>query len=481
MSTDEKDNGSPKDKKSPPPPRQVVVTHYGKKKKPPEDVPPEILPRESTHIVSSPVDIGSSSQQSKQPTSSATSAEAIKPPFEQQGIKEPSPRIPEAIFPKAASGEAEPKLSYVASPTSASAEGAKQSIGDEAPGGVPPRGTVNEGKPSSGGGSFLFNLITLSALIALGFYAYSTHQQVNELEQKAQDDFASMQMLTDQAKKSFAQVDEIRNRQSAEIKTLQNFRGEIESAQSRLVNLSGNSDWVLAQANYLAFMANERLKTAHDITTALAQLNAADEQLKNLGNPAFMKVREALAKDIAKLHAFPAVNRQALWEQLSLLSIEFNQLHYKRITSTSADKTTTTEDTTSWRQGLARSWQELKSLIRVTRLEENAIPLALSEEEQSQILRTLQLICEQAQWAVLQGDTKIYARSLQSLQAWIQRYFADDAVKQHVLDEIKQLEQQQIEMTFPDISGSLNALSQAMIEVTQKAPTPPAPPKGVSQ
>lgn len=170
MSTDEKDNGSPKDKKSPPPPRQVVVTHYGKKKKPPEDVPPEILPRESTHIVSSPVDIGSSSQQSKQPTSNATSAEAIKPSFEQQGIKEPSPRIPEAIFPKAASGEAEPKLSYVsASSTSASAEGAKQSIGDEPPGGVPPRGTVNEGKPSSGGGSFLFNLITLSALIALGF------------------------------------------------------------------------------------------------------------------------------------------------------------------------------------------------------------------------------------------------------------------------------------------------------------------------
>lgn len=472
--SDEKDDGSSKDKKGPPPPRQVVVTHYGKKKKPPEGVPAEILPRESTHIVSSPVDIGSQAQQQ-----SKLSAQGASEPSstEQQHAKE-SVRIPEAIFPKTSSESPSPLSAAEAVPT-----GPQQSIGDE-PGEIPPMEGDNGRKASSGGGSFLFNLFTLSALIGLGFYTYSMHQQVNELEQKTQNDQASVQVLTEQAKKSFSQVDEMRNRHAAEIKNLQNFKGELENTQSQLVNLSGNADWVLAQANYLAFMANERLKTAHDITTALAQLNAADEQLKNLGNPAFMWVREALAKDIAKLRAFPMVNRQALWEQLSLLSGEFNRLQYKSVANVpSSDKVNApAEEVTSWRQGLAQSWQELKSLIRITHLEENAIPLALSEEEKSQILRTLQLMCEQAQWAVLQGDIKIYARSLQSLQSWIQRYFADDAVKQHILGEIKELEQQQIEMTFPDITGSLHALSQALIDLTQKAsPVAPLPPKGGSQ
>ncbi len=103
MSTDEKDNDSPGGKKAPTP-KQVVVTHYGKKKKDP-DVPSEILPTEPTHIISSPVDIGTT-----RPTLSAatTSAMPDKPVITQKPIPtaNPSPKreeptyYSEGIFPK---------------------------------------------------------------------------------------------------------------------------------------------------------------------------------------------------------------------------------------------------------------------------------------------------------------------------------------------------------------------------------------------
>lgn len=450
MATDENDSGSPKDKKAPSPPRQVVVTHYGKKKKTQEDIPPEILPTEPTHIVSSPIDVGARDSQPHESVSASVS---------------------ESIFPK------EPPEQPMATP-SLSASGfssetsEKTSHGGSGSFSSPPQEDNDTQPPQSSGGTgrLIFNFLTLVAVAILGFHAYTMHQQVNELEQRTQDDQTSVQALMEQTKKSFTEMDEMRQHDASQLKSIQHFKNELENAQSRLVDLSGNTNWVLAQANYLAFMANERLKTAHDITTALAQLNAADDALKNLGNPALMGVREALAKDIAKLRTFPTINRQALWEELALFSTELNQLHFKQITPTppSPEAPSAATEETGWRQALRQSWQELKSLIRITRIEENNIPLALSREAQSQILRTLQLLSEQAQWAVLHGDPKIYSHSLQSLQSGIQQYFADDAVRQHLLEEIKQLEQQQVEITIPDISGSLNALSQAMLQMPQK-------------
>jgi len=270
------------------------------------------------------------------------------------------------------------------------------------------------------------------------------------------------------------QIQEMHNKNSAEQTALDKLKKQLEGAQLRLVALSGNSDWVLAEANYLAFMASERLHTAHDVTTALAQLNAADERLGGLGNPALLWVREVLAKDIAKLHSFPSINRQALWEELGIVSEEFNQLHFKRISSESEAQKAMNENQeqkSSWKKALWHSWQELKSLIRVTRVQDNNIPQALSDQEQAQILRTMQFLCEQARWAILQGESKIYTASLASLQSSMHEYFVDDKMQKELLSQIQKLQDQNVEIALPDISDSVQALSKAMIEIANRPTT----------
>jgi uroporphyrin-III C-methyltransferase len=119
---------------------------------------------------------------------------------------------------------------------------------------------------------------------------------------------------------------------------------------------------------------------------------------------------------------------------------------------------------TSWKAALHDSWKELKSLIKVTRIEDNPIPVAFDQQEQAQILRTLQLLNEQTQWAVLQGDSKVYIDTLQTLEKYVKSYFVEDEEQTALIRRIQQLEQQRVEIPVPDIAETLQALSRITIK-----------------
>ncbi|MGD9591034.1 MAG: hypothetical protein AB7V32_00770 [Candidatus Berkiella sp.] len=281
---DDKDNDAPGDKK-PPMPKQVVVTHYGKKKKD-DDVPSEIVPTEPTHIISSPVDIGATLSR---PAASSSSVKSDKPTLSTQDKAQPKPQpkvepaitpaysytpkqamASQEIFPQ---GQEEPQQSA----SYASSTSTKEPYSG---GSMPPQTPSDEQRPpsggSGGGGALFFSVISLIAVIVLGYYANRNYHQLSELQQLSSDDQSSMQALAEQTKKTLAQVQSENEKTSQSQQALDELKKQLMGAQANLVTLSGNTDWVLAEANYLAFMANERLKTAQDVTTSLAQLSAAD-------------------------------------------------------------------------------------------------------------------------------------------------------------------------------------------------------------
>lgn len=471
MPTDDKDDGSSKGKKQKPPasipkqvpaptPKQVVVTHYGKKK-PQTDVPSEILPTTPTHIIGSPVDIeinatlpqagttsvGAKSKSPEPPLS--VSAKPGHPTFMEPALEDESlysTDILSAIKPS----QPPPRESEPVPPSS-------QGI------------TPSQGVGTQAGSFALFvSLLSTAAVIALLGFAYFSQQQLNELQNASHNEKTSVQALAEQAKKYYTQIEILHNQHLVEQKNLEGLKEQLEHAQAHLIELSGSRDWVLSEANYLAFMANERLQVAQDIPTALIQLETAQKRLRMLGNPAFMGVQEALGKDIGKLQSFDGPNKQELWERIEALVPLLNQLNFKTPSYSEEKKPTTEQQKEStWRSALWRSWEEMKSLIRITRVDTNKIPLALSTQEQAQILRTLQLMFAQAQWAVLQKNSKIFLTSLQSISAWLQEYFVADQEQQILLKKINDLQQIQLDAPVPEISGTLNALSQALIEVSK--------------
>ncbi|RRQ21865.1 hypothetical protein D6C00_07845 [Thiohalobacter thiocyanaticus] len=61
--------------------------------------------------------------------------------------------------------------------------------------------------------------------------------------------------------------------------------------------------WVLAEAEYLLHVANQRLQLARDVDTALAALATADQRLQELANAAYLPVREQISRELGALRS----------------------------------------------------------------------------------------------------------------------------------------------------------------------------------
>lgn len=436
-----------------PPLGKVVVTYSAESKKK-GDIPPEILPSTPTKVVSNPIDSAGN------PAKNATSP-TIKSRIDA--------RIPEKI--------ASTQKHQDAQPASATFSAFSPLPEEDTVPPKPPESTQEAPFASSGGGgssgsggssastaALFLSLMTMIAVAALVFYTYISQKNISALQTQSRDEQSSVQSLISKANQSLSQVNTLQQENQAQQKEFHTLKTELQNAQMRLVALSGSKNWVLSEVNYLIFMANERLRIARDIPTAITQLQAAEEKITMLGDPALWGLKEAIAKDIAKLSTQPRVKKQIIWEQLNALAplianAPFKTLDNELQHAILEKNKPIDESLPAWKKGLWRSWYELKSLIRVTKESDNPIPKALSFQERGEIIRTMQLISEQAQWAVLQGESKIYLTSLESLQKWTKEYFIESPEQQMLLERLAQLKTEPVDSPLADISATLKALS----------------------
>jgi len=139
---------------------------------------------------------------------------------------------------------------------------------------------------------------------------------------------------------------------------------------------------------------SRQVKEALSTTQALSQTQAKQQQ--------------QIQQEIETMQALIKQNtvsstQSSLWQQIEGLHAYFKQLQFKSVENVKA-ATPHFEPTFSWK----RACEELKSLIRVTRENDNRIPAILAYQEKADLLRALQGGCEQAQWAILHKDRAIY-------------------------------------------------------------------------
>src|SRR5690606_21247593 len=108
----------------------------------------------------------------------------------------------------------------------------------------------------------------------------------------------------------------------------------IEAQHKRLQGLSSTSreDWLLAEAEYLLRLANQRVLIEHSPSSADGLLTQADEILKNLDDPDLFSLRQAIAKDLASLRLIKEVDHEGLYFSIKALTeqIELLSLHPTR-------------------------------------------------------------------------------------------------------------------------------------------------------
>jgi len=322
---------------------------------------------------------------------------------------------------------------------------------------------------SSGGKGWLFILILL--LVAGGVSAwwwfYGQHlQPKNEMvspQVELQDDLA-------QLKQALSAETDARMALTAEVKKNNVEQQLALNAQAeRLRELSGSSrtDWVLAEAEYLMHLANQRLLTERDSGNALALLESADEILRKLNEVQLIPVREALAKNIVALKSQPQVDREGVFLQLKALSEQVIKLPILPPKMSLVDQekplpVLSDETEAAWYSPVVRVGRivlnEAEKLILVRHRSDPVDPLLTPEQEQ---LLRLQLgaVLEESQLALLREEQQIYEAGLSKARELLSTYFEVNGQQaESLVEQLRVLEGQQIIQVRPDISEGLNAL-----------------------
>lgn len=311
-------------------------------------------------------------------------------------------------------------------------------------------------------------VVIIAILLEIFWYTSLQQQQIN-----LQTTVAQMQSsLADLKFRLQNQADETQSLVEKQTKVVANN----EAAIVHLLKLTGGSqtDWILAEIEYLIRMANLTLHFQHNIPTTLALLQTADAHLRSIGSLKLLAIRKMLAHDIVALEAVPQVDipgiylrLQALDNQVEKLPLIEDDLKFKA--DTDADSQPVTSTNGKWRDTLNNSWRAIKKIIVVRRRQQPIEPL-ISLQRRNLLDLTIHVLFAQAQWALVQEQETIYKSCLQQIQSLIHSYFIQTNSKTQQLEQaLDGLAQQNIAPTLPDISDSLEVIRQLQHYQIQKA------------
>ncbi|WFP48867.1 uroporphyrinogen-III C-methyltransferase [Methylomonas sp. EFPC3] len=240
-------------------------------------------------------------------------------------------------------------------------------------------------------------------------------------------------------------------------------------------------DWLLADAEYLLTVANQRLQLVGDVNTTRQALEAADQRLRESGDAAVFKVREQIAKELSLLNSAIVPDIVGLYAQIQQLQDSVENL---AVFLPHAGKALEKPDAAN--QDLSEHGHEILQQVAkqlegyvVLRHTDQPVNAVLTPEEAHFIKQQLKVRLEMIQIALVQQNDALFSSSVADAKQWLKKNFAENQQTDNFAVELDKLAGVQIRSQYPDVSGSLKLLkdiSKLRIE-TDKAVfnNPPAP------
>ncbi len=275
------------------------------------------------------------------------------------------------------------------------------------------------------------------------------------------------------------QQDETLRRQ---ITAVQVEQKQVSDALSELLRRSAHlqKQWLVAEARYLIRLAGQRLSLTRDVQTAITALRAADRRLQEVGDPAILPVRKALAEDIDALEQVPVPDITGLALKLGALIADVDKLPLIRKPGETnpegeSGKTAGEKPVSDWRDLPAAMWADLKKLIIIRRHEGGVKPL-LSPDEHYFLIQNLKLQLEQARLALLQGNARLWRESLATARQWLETWFdPGDPAAQHLRTTLQQLAAIDIAPKLPAPTRSEAAIAEYLARTASARPAEAKP------
>jgi len=312
------------------------------------------------------------------------------------------------------------------------------------------------------------NLVLMLGLFAVAGYAgFLGWQQQQHIS-------GEVAVLRDRLSQAQAKADELASREQQMMAQAQSLTESATSLQQqvahntdRLGKLPGaeRQDWLLAEAEYLLRLANQRLQLERDWDGAVSMLTAADNVLLETRNPRMNPVRADIARELLALRAVPAIDSvgaihrlQALQEQVTALPWMPNKLI--------ADQPVTSDAPELLEQQVWywQLWHDVQdSISRMVRIRTRNEPMAapLTPDQQYYLQQNMHLMLEQAQVALLREQAELYQHSLKRVSAWLDEYLViEDERTRAARAALTELQAWDVSPQVPDISQSLLKLQE---------------------
>ncbi|GGY56126.1 heme biosynthesis operon protein HemX [Bacterioplanes sanyensis] len=323
------------------------------------------------------------------------------------------------------------------------------------------------------------NLVLMLGLFAVaGYGAWLGWQQ-------QQNTAAELAVVKDRLQQAQQQTDTLRQEErqlqqqtQQALDGLQQLGEQLQHNSERLAKLPGaeRQDWLLAEAEYLMRLANQRLQLERDWSGALSMLQAADNVLLETRNPSLNPVRATLAKEMQALRAVPALDSVGAVYRLQSLQESLQDLPWlpeklQRPQMSDAQPATAEEQVWYW-----QLWGNIKTalgnMVRI-RQRDVAMEAPLTPDQFYYLQQNMHLMLEQAQVALLREEPSLYQHSLQRVEQWLDQYLmAEDERTRAVRTTLSELQQWQVAPAAPDISASLRQL-QKLVEQQRRGTVAP--------
>ncbi|MCK4609200.1 MAG: uroporphyrinogen-III C-methyltransferase [Gammaproteobacteria bacterium] len=257
-------------------------------------------------------------------------------------------------------------------------------------------------------------------------------------------------------------------------KTIQ-LQSKLEQTQNNIAaiastNKQKSARWLLPEIKYLIQLANINLTLDNNAAHAYKLLQTADKRLAKTNDPIFIPVREALAKDINTLQNSPRVDLPGIISQLDALSEQIATLPIvpsltkQAVTAKTptAPIKTNKKPQTTWQCFWNTTLTKLKNVIIVQRLEQ-PMPALPTIEQQTYLKQSLQLLLEQAEWAVLHKQPTVYKSALTRANKVAQIYLSHNlAALKTFTQTVTELQKVVINPPQPNISQSMQTINAAV-------------------
>lgn len=244
--------------------------------------------------------------------------------------------------------------------------------------------------------------------------------------------------------------------QLAETRLQLNSQGE----RLRQLASSTRTDWLLAEAEYLLRLANQRLLTERQTASALALMTTADGMLRDLDDPALFPVRKALAADITKVRMAGVVDREGIYLRLDALIQAIPNLQSPMREQATSEADALPANLPWYQRLLENGWRALvkmSGIVRVERLDQPLAPVLLPSEQQLLQLN-LRLALEQAQLALMREEQSLYDASIARARGWLTDSFIAGAATTTFSQELAGLAEENINRPLPDAMAAVTAL-----------------------